>query len=188
MVLSQTQYAAHRKALGLPGSHLNSVQNAIKSGRLDGALTADRKAIADAALADRLWAANTRHNRRPKGGPTAAASPSSPPANAVPKHDAAAESSLDGVPPIAESLARKEAANAELAERKLAADKGAYLEVAAVRREQLKQNAVIQKRLLAIPSELATHLSREDHRRIAPIVKRTIRAALQQLADEDDYE
>lgn len=202
MALNQTQYAAHRKKLGLAGGHLNSVQNAIKSGRLDGALTPDRKAIADVALADKLWESNTRHNRRPKAGPTAVPAaqpaqakrprtgegsanwreaPSNPPTTDV------AEASAD-VPPIAESLARKEAANAELAERKLAADKGAFIEVALVRREQLKENAEIQTRLLAIPSQLAQYLSREEHRRIAPIVKKVIRAALEQLADEDTNE
>lgn len=174
---SLSAYARHRKERGLPGGTLNAVQVARNSGRLDGALTPDRKAIADVELADRLWSANTLANRRPQTGRTA------------PGDDGEGTSDApmpEGIPPLAESRARKEAAQAELAERQLARDRGEYLEVAVVRRDMIKESAIIRSRLLAIPSKLAGYLSREEHRRLAPIVKNLIRDSLDELADEDD--
>src|SRR5438094_10173343 len=57
--LTRTAYAAHRKALGLPGGTLRSVQNAIADGRItigpDGKL--------DPAEADRNWRDNTMPDR-----------------------------------------------------------------------------------------------------------------------------
>lgn len=175
---SLSAYARSRRARGLPGGRLSSVQAARDSGRLEGALTADRKAIADVELADRLWSANTLANRRPQTGRTA-----------TPGDDDEAVSDValpEGIPPLAESRARKEAAQAELAERQLARDKGEYLEVAVIRRDMMKESATIRSRLLAVPARLAQFLTREEHRRLAPIVKNLIRESLEQLADEDD--
>lgn len=92
-------YARHRKELGLAGGTLRAVQVAIKSGRLSKALTPDRKAIADTKAADDEWAATTHVDRIPITGPTAAGAPP---------------------PDLQESRARREAAEASLAEIELA--------------------------------------------------------------------
>ncbi len=92
--ISLRAYARHRKQAGLAGGTLNAVQVAIKSGRLAKSLTADGR-IASAAAADAEWSATTHVDRIPITGPTAA-----------------------GVPPpdLQESRARREAAEAALAE------------------------------------------------------------------------
>ena len=96
--LSLRAYARHRKAKGLAGGTLNAVQVAIDSGRLAKALTRDGK-IASAAAADAEWGQTTRVDRIPITGPTAAGTPP---------------------PDLQESRARREAAEAALAEIELA--------------------------------------------------------------------
>lgn len=53
--LSQREYAAHRKALGLPGQTHSAVGKALKTGRI----TARPDGKIDAAEADRQWATET---------------------------------------------------------------------------------------------------------------------------------
>ena len=92
-------YARHRKEAGLAGGTLNAVQTAIKSGRLSKSLTRDRKQIASAAAADVEWDAATHVDRIPLTGPTATGTQP---------------------PDLTESRARREAAEAALAELELA--------------------------------------------------------------------
>lgn len=97
--LSLRAYARHREAAGLAGGTLRAVQVAIESGRLSKSITKDKK-IASASAADAEWNATTHVDRIPIGGPTHAGPP--PP------------------PDLAESRARREAAEAALAEIELA--------------------------------------------------------------------
>ena len=60
--LTRTGYAAHRKALGLPGATLRSVQRAIADGRIR--IGSDEKL--DAVVADREWGEHTTPDH---GGP-----------------------------------------------------------------------------------------------------------------------
>lgn len=92
-------YARHRKELGLAGGTHRAVQVAIESGRLSKSLTSDRKQITDASAADAEWESTTHVDRIPITGPTAAGTPP---------------------PDLQESRARREAAEAALAEIELA--------------------------------------------------------------------
>ncbi len=93
--LSLRAYARHRKEAGLAGGTLRAVQVAIRDGRLMKSLTVDRKQIANAAAADAEWEATTHVDRIPLTGPTA----------------------VGTTPPdLQESRARREAAEAALAE------------------------------------------------------------------------
>jgi hypothetical protein len=63
--LSLRAYAQHRKASGLPGGTLKAVQKAIADDRISVVTIDGRTRIADPAVADREWAANTDHVRSP---------------------------------------------------------------------------------------------------------------------------
>lgn len=76
---SNRQYAAHRKALGLPGGSHVAVGKAIRAGRISDAVGEDEKI--DFAKADALWSRNTdaiQGARNPAGVKKGAAVP--PPA------------------------------------------------------------------------------------------------------------
>jgi phage terminase Nu1 subunit (DNA packaging protein) len=57
--LSLRAYAQHRKALGLPGTTLKSVQKALDAERISFVLVGGQKRIPDPEAADREWAVNT---------------------------------------------------------------------------------------------------------------------------------
>lgn len=101
--LSLRAYARHRKERELAGGTLYAVQTAIKSGRLKKSVTPDGQ-IASAAAADAEWDATTHVDRIPLSGPTSAIG----------------ENAASRAPDLAESRARREAAEAALAEIELA--------------------------------------------------------------------
>lgn len=65
--LSLRGYARHRRKRGLAGGHLQAVQRAIASERLNASIVRvnGQLRIADVDLADREWAANTDLSRAP---------------------------------------------------------------------------------------------------------------------------
>jgi hypothetical protein len=68
MTLSLRQYAARRRAAGLPGS-LASVQRAIAEGRITAAALTPDGQIADPELADRDWPRPQRRRAPPRPRP-----------------------------------------------------------------------------------------------------------------------
>lgn len=105
------KYARHRERLGLDGGTLRAVQVAIKTGRLSGSLTTNKR-IKTAKGADVEWAASTKADMVPLTGPTA------------PKNGHANGASPPPVNELAGARARREGVNADLAEIELAEKRG----------------------------------------------------------------
>jgi hypothetical protein len=104
VLMGLREYARHRKQRGLVGTTHRAVQVAIRDGRIVKAVV-DNKI--DAAVADAEWSDTTLEDRVPLTGPTA---PSSDDEDDLPAD----------VPSLKESRARREAAEAALAEIELA--------------------------------------------------------------------
>ncbi|MDB4884155.1 MAG: hypothetical protein JWL95_2921 [Gemmatimonadetes bacterium] len=128
--LSLRKYALHRKAAGLAGGTLNAVQVAIKSGRLSKSITPDGQ-IASAAAADAEWSSTTHVDRIPLSGPTAAGT---------------------APPDLAESRARREAAEATLVEIELAEKRNELLPAKDVESRLVNVFAGCKTKLLGVPS------------------------------------
>ena len=120
------------------GVSVAAVSRAVKSGRLRASLTPDGK-IADAALADAEWAANTRADRRPLTG--RGAKPSQP-----------AEVTPGKTPDYGESRARREAAEAALAELELAKEQAKLVDAAEIERRIADDYGKVRVKLLGVPS------------------------------------
>jgi phage terminase Nu1 subunit (DNA packaging protein) len=103
------EYARHREERGLAGATHRAVQVAIRDGRL---VRAVRGGKIDAAIADAEWASTTLSQRIPHTGPTSVE---------IGDDD---DDLPPGVPSLKESRARREAAEAALAEIELAEKRG----------------------------------------------------------------
>jgi phage terminase Nu1 subunit (DNA packaging protein) len=158
--LSLRAYARHRGEAGLAGATHHAVQVAIDSGRLSKSLTPDRKQIADADAADAEWEATTHVDRIPLSGPTAAGTPP---------------------PDLAESRARREAAEAALAEIELAEKRGELVLAKDVESKLVNVFAHCKTKLLAVPSRVR----QRDPALTGPqveLIEAAIREALDDLA------
>ena len=135
-------YARHRDRLGLPGGTPAAVRNAIKTGRLKTALTADRKRVRTAGAADAEWAATTKAEMVPQTGPTAPATAEPPSTEPPPVNELAA------------ARVRKEAASAELAEIELAEKRRELIPARDIENRLADVFLRCRTRLLGIPSRL----------------------------------
>lgn len=126
MILSRRAYAAHRKRKGLPGGTDGAVRRAIKDGRLSKRVLTPDGRIKSAKAADAEWLASTKADMVPLGGPTAPKMRRSPTAPSPTKIVAAEADSPTGpqVNDLAVARARREAAQARMAELELARQEG----------------------------------------------------------------
>ena len=140
-LLTPAEYARHR------GCSRNAVHKAIKEGRIS--TTPD--GLINHVLADIEWSQNTRaragSTRAPEGAPAA---------GAVPR---AAESRPDD---YNTSRGRREAAEAKLAELRLAEQLGELIRVDEVRMAYAKRAAGLREALLQIPARMAAVLAAEN--------------------------
>lgn len=127
--VSLRAYARHRKDAGLAGGTLRAIQVAIKSGRLSKALTPDGQISVDAADAE--WLATTHVDRIPITGPTSVGAPP---------------------PDLAESRARREAAEASLAEIELAEKRRELVLAKDVESKLVNVFAHCKTKLLGVPA------------------------------------
>jgi hypothetical protein len=175
--MTQAQYAKHR------GCSRVAVHNAVKENRIsliDGKI--------DANVADIQWAANTR--ARAPSSPPAAAAPSGRPGGGSKPSSSAADPGDPGQVDVIDtpedywvSRGRREAAEAELAELKLAEQRGNLIQVKAV--EVVLSNALagMREHLLQVSSRLAPLLANEsDNFKVQTLLDTEINQALQQLA------
>jgi hypothetical protein len=165
MSLSLRAYARHRKAAGLTGGTHRAVQVAIAEGRLLRSLTADRRQIRSAALADAEWAATTNEDRIPITGPTSDAGRETAKASDLQKH-----------------RARREAALADLAELEVAEKRNDLVSVAEARAVMVDKFTVVKTLLLAVPSKLRQRDTSFTHPQLA-LADELIRETLTELAD-----
>lgn len=154
------EYARHRKAAGLAGGTHRAVQVAIEDGRLSKSLTPDRKRIANATAADAEWGATTLADRIPITGPTAAGTPP---------------------PDFAESRARREAAEAALAEIELAEKRRELVPARDVESKLVNVFAHCKTKLLGVPSRARQRDPALTGPQVA-LIESLIREALEDLA------
>lgn len=128
------EYARHREARGLTGATHGAVQAAIRSGRLVKAVVDGR---INAAIADAEWAGTTLEDRVPLTGPTAPDDDDELPAD---------------VPSLKESRARREAAEAALAEIELAEKRRELVLAADVESKLVNVFSRCKTKLLGVPS------------------------------------
>ena len=150
-------YARHR------GVSRPSVTQAVQEGRLRECIVwrAGRPAISDVELADREWAANTKSSARTMGNVSDA-----------------------GVPPLAVSRARLEAARAGIAMLEFGERKGKLVAVEGVRAAVATKFSEVRVKLLGLASKVRQrlpHLQPAEVRTIDDLV----REALTALADGD---
>lgn len=137
VLMGQREYARHRESLGLVGTTHRAVQVAIRDGRLVNALVGGK---IDAAIADREWSDTTLEDRVPITGPTSPAS-----------DDDDDELPAD-VPSLKESRARREAAEAALAEIELAEKRAEIVLARDVESRLVNVFSRCRTKLLGVPS------------------------------------
>ncbi len=176
-LLTQAQYAQHR------GVSAVAVHKAVKAGRislLDGKI--------DPVVADIQWAANTRprvdHVKReaaaPEAGIAPAAAPATPAAPVIVAHQVDAPATPDD---YWASRARRESAEASIAEMKRAEMEGLLLRADAVRSAWARRIATARDALLQIPSRMAPLLAAESSMdRVAELLELELRQALAELS------
>jgi hypothetical protein len=166
-LMSEREYAAHRKEMGLPGGSQSAVNRAIQSGRLTASVTKDAagRTRIDPAKADREWAATTRSEYVPQTGPTSPAGAS------------------ESTPELAESRARHEAAKAALAELELQEREGGLVSAAEVKAGMVGVFTRAKTKLLGIPSRARQQDPALTQAQLA-LLEGLIREALEDLAAE----
>lgn len=177
-LLTQAEYARHRKAAGLPGSSREAVSKAVDEGRISTISGKIHPAIADAE-----WAKNTRARVSPQAAaagddlPLLTVPPAEPPTTAGP----AAASPVASAPApdtgYTAARARREQAEADLAEmnaRKMRGDLVAWEDVARGGFEVGRDvRDTMESSVNALAAELAAEGSAE---RCAEILRRHNRA------------
>lgn len=159
------EYARHRAELGLSGTTHQAVREAIRSCRLVRAIAGGK---INAAIADEEWKGATLEDRVPITGPAARR----------PRDD---DGLPDGIPALHESRARREAAEAALAEIELAEKRGELVLAGDVEARLVNVFSSCKKKLLAVPSQV-----RQRDPSMTPeqvdLVESVIREALEDLA------
>lgn len=158
--LSLRAYSRHRKAKGLAGGTLYAVQVAIDSGRLRKSLTADGQ-VASAAAADAEWEKTTKAEHIPHSGPSAAGTPP---------------------PDLQESRARREAAEASLAEIELAEKRRELIPSKDVESRLVNVFAQCRTKLLGVPARARQRDPALSGQQIE-LIEELLREALDDLAD-----
>lgn len=170
--MSQRAYAKHRGV-----SHV-AVQRAVKSGRLGAAVVNGK--IADAELADRLWAQNTDYTDAPAS-VLAQAARNAGTVNAEDEEDSDG-SSKD--PSIVEANRREKWAKAKLAELKLAREAGNLVSVDEITARFGALITGIRNKLLGVPSRVRQQV--ELPLSTIALIESLIREALEDVADATD--
>lgn len=201
--LTLTAYAARR------GCSVKSVSRAVATGRLVDSVGRDehdRPTIIDPELADREWEENTRGRSSPvvaserrdtptqqSGGGNHGEPVVSAGANPAPDTERARRGGRpdlpDGVPAYnvsqavrAHAAARREIAQADLAELELASTRGRLVDSAAARADVQQAYSLVKTRLMRVPSATAQQLP-DLAARVVPVVEALITEALAELAD-----
>lgn len=175
--LTLRAYARHRAERGLPGASHTAVQKAIKAGRirvgLDGKI--------DPEEADRLWVANTDegHRRGPAHEPKRPAVVEPPASTPLPPLEPG-----DPVPNYQEARARREAAEAALAEIELAEKRVELVPARDVEARLVKEHSQAKTKLLGVPAR-ARHQDPSLTAEHLALFEDLIREALEDLATPD---
>ena len=182
--VSQRAYARHR------GVSHKSVQKAVASGRLAGAVRADGKI--DPVAADRAWAANTdvtKPRNSVSGDPKHRRAPGAPPTPARSRGDAGEPSDPGlGVTDRGYTAARamREAFAAKTAKLEYERLSGKLVEVDEVRRGAFEVGRRVRDSVLSIPDRIAPILAGlTDVNEIHRALMKELREALEALAHDE---
>lgn len=164
-MMTLTAYAKHR------GVTKMAVSKAVASGRLLRCIVRDaqgRPSITDAALADEEWNASKRVTPVDRD-----INPAIPPPA--------------GVPPLATSVAIKEAAaarvlvaRAELAEHEVAKRRGSLIDAVKAKQDLIAKLAIVKMRFLGLSSKFASQ--NPQYVALVPVIDGLVREALEDLA------
>lgn len=186
--LTLTAYAKRR------GVSTVSVSKAVARGRLVASVGRNDRGqptIIDPDLADREWAANTRHRIDATASAVDPVTAQSETAAATAPRGYRAVLP-DGVQDYntsravhARASARRHEAQADLAEMDLAKRRGQLIEIADARAEVIAKFTLLRTRLLGVPSRVAQHFPHLAAE-IVPAIEQVIHEALEELADMDD--
>lgn len=168
-LMTQAEYATHR------GVSAVAVHKAVKAQRIS---TIDGKI--DPAVADIQWQANTRPRavRPPVSEPPASSTGSLPAQQQHPPSPAG-----EPVDDYWVSRARREAAEAQIAEMKRSEIEGTLMRTDALRQAWSKRIAATRDALLQIPARMAPVLAAElDMERVAVLLEDELRQALAELS------
>jgi phage terminase Nu1 subunit (DNA packaging protein) len=179
----------------LKGVSHTAVQLAIKSGRLVNSISRDEKGKIriNPILAAAEWEANTKHEKRKHGNDVRRADPAIIEKTQKlvkvkpfikPKDDG---EESGGVVSMSEATRRKELAQAELAELKLATEKGRLVDREEVKRDAFKIGRQVRDRLIGIPDRVSAEVAGlTDPFKVHDILSVEIRNALEALIAEND--
>lgn len=161
--LSVRAYAEHRRAAGLPGGSVWSVQKALKAGRI----SRDEDGKIDSVRADAEWELNTNASKRPIT-------------------DGEAVAGACDVPPIGRSRAIREDYLARLAQLEYEQREGSLISAEKARDEGFELGRAVLGRLLALPARLGPELAPvDDPKTIRQRLEQELREALKQLTAEE---
>lgn len=197
-LLTQAEYAAHRKARQLSGGTRQSVFKAVAEGRIS-AFGPDK--LIDPVLADSQWDRNTRARVAVGGAPGGDGTDGELPLQAgelvdggVGPADAGAAAPTAGGddpgrlhadPGYLRSRAAQAAADARIAEMKAAELEGLLVRVDQVRAELASRLAPVREALLQLPSRLASQLAAQaDPARVQTLLEAEIHQVLAPLGKQ----
>lgn len=175
-LLTQAEYARHRKARGLPGSSRVAVHKAVNEGRIS--LIGDK---IDPGVADIQWEQNTRARVSPQ------ASATTPATTAAPADDLVAQAAAD--PPAAAAAADKPAAvdngyTGARARREIADAEKAELETAKLRGAMVMREDV-DRAIFEIARELRDRLTASARRIAAEVASLATAEACEEVVDRE---
>lgn len=168
-------YARHRKELGLSGGTHTAVRAAIDAHRI----ALDRDGTIDFDKADAMWLRNSE-----PAVPTAIAGKARPDAPAAARQHAPVDSEADGNA-FFSARTRRELAEAQLAELKLAQNSKELLPAADVRKWLQQMGKIYAGARNGVPAQLATQLiGKTDVDEIVRIIRDFLTATDNRIADE----
>ncbi len=177
-MISLREYAKHR------GVSAMTVSKAVKSGRLRESVTRDehdQPKIADVALADREWLANSNYTDKPSA--LAAMRPElrDPGTAAAPREP----NDLEAADSMLEATRREKWAKAHLAELKLKQEQGELVPAAKFTQKLTDVFLEVRTKLLALPSRARLALPELSSSQLGTL-ETLVREALEELAAEGE--
>lgn len=179
--MSIRQYAAYRRARGLPGHSRSTVERALREGRIE--RNADGRI--DPTVADQQWTertdalkqSRTKHRTGDGSSETAARTPERRRPADTPSGPS------PSVPSLAQSRAIREAYRAKLARIEYEEKAGNLVSLAEVKATSFRQARVVRDRLLAVSDRLSAPLAAEtDPRKVMQMLEEEILQALEELS------
>ena len=180
LLLSRTEYARHRKQLGLPGVSRQAVSKAIEGGRI----SADANMMIDPEIADVEWVNNTAApGPRRSTVPRPSKTPPIPGADGPSRAGKPSPLPVSGVVPIFnDERARHEKAKADLAEMKVEAQRAGLVLLDDVKAKWFGLLREHRDRLLGISDRIAERVAAETNdRKAARLIHAEITDALSML-------